>query len=98
MEIEAIYDHGKLEFLRPVQLKHHRIKVIVDVPDIEIATKQTPYNLPSEVVEMAKKMEKEMDRIRNQPMPSENDLPLLSEKQLERIEAFELRDEIRSMR
>jgi len=25
MEVEAIYDHGKLEFVRPLKLKHERV-------------------------------------------------------------------------
>ena len=98
MQVEAIYDHGKLELAQPLKLKHQRIKVTVEIPDAEIEKNETPYLLPPEVVEMAKKMEEEMDRIRNQPLPDDDQIPPLTEKQLERIEAFELRDEVRSMR
>ena len=41
MQVEAIYDHGKLEFLRPIQLRHQRIRVVVEVPDTEVETEQT---------------------------------------------------------
>jgi len=36
MQLEAIYENGKLEFARPVHLKHGRIRLIVDIPDHEI--------------------------------------------------------------
>lgn len=98
MRIEAIYEQGKLEFMHPLQLKHERVKVIVDVPDHEVVFQGAPYELPPEVVAMAKEMEERLDRIRNQPLSGADDLPALTDKQLERIEAFDLRDEVRSMR
>lgn len=36
MNIEAIYDHGKLSFVTPTRLKHEKIRVIVTVPDDEV--------------------------------------------------------------
>ncbi|MBS0193341.1 MAG: hypothetical protein JSR34_03780 [Proteobacteria bacterium] len=36
MEIEAVYDDGRLEFKRSVTLKHRRFKVVVSVPDDEV--------------------------------------------------------------
>jgi len=33
MQLEAIYNHGKLQFTSPVQHRRERIKVLVDVPD-----------------------------------------------------------------
>jgi len=36
MHIEAIYDQGRLEFQRPVMLKHQRLRVRVEIPDQEI--------------------------------------------------------------
>lgn len=33
MQVEAIYDHGKLEFVKPLKLKHDRFRLVVTVPD-----------------------------------------------------------------
>ena len=93
MQVEAIYDHGKLELAQSLKLKHQRIKVTVEIPDAEIEKNETPYHLPPEVVEMAKKMEQETDEILNGPLPPDDELPELTEKQLDRIEAFALRED-----
>jgi len=93
MQIEAIYDDGKLELTKPLRLKHQRIKVMVEIPDSEIETVGTPYNLPPEVVEMANKMEKVTDEILNASLLPDEALPELTEKQLDRIEAFALRED-----
>ena len=45
MQVEAIYDHGKLKFISPVRLKAERLKVLVTVPDDEIEI-DTAYNIP----------------------------------------------------
>ncbi len=94
MKVEAIYDHGKLEFVEPLQLKHERIRLVVTVPDdeVELQTK-TPFNLPIEIVERARMMRERLDAIRNAHLPPDDQLPDLTEKQLERIAAFELRDD-----
>lgn len=93
MLIEAIYDHGKLEFTAPVLLKHKRIKVIVDVPDIEIDNSPMPYDLSQEIVELASKLEQEMSSVRNALLPPEEELPVISEKQRQRMAAFALRED-----
>ena len=93
MQVKAIYDHGKLEFTPPIQLKHERIKVLVEVPDMEIKKAQIKYNLPPEVVRMAKKIEQERDAILNAPLPSDEKLPDLTGKQHNRIRAFALRED-----
>lgn len=95
MQVEAIYDHGKLEFAQPLQLKHAKLRLIVTVPDEEIISTDKPYNLPPELFERAKAMLAKMDAIRNAPLPSDDDLPELTEKQLNNIEAFELRAQLR---
>lgn len=92
MQVEAIYDHGKLEFIPPLRLKHDQVRLLVTVPDDEVET-QPPYNLPSEVYERAKAMREKFDAILDAPLPPDDELPELTEKQLERMAAFELRDE-----
>lgn len=36
MQIEAIYNQGRIEFEQPIRLKHDNIRLIVTVPDEEI--------------------------------------------------------------
>lgn len=47
---------------------------------------------------MAKAMEEKLDRVRNAPLPADEDLPPLTQKQSDRMEAFALRDEVRGLR
>lgn len=56
------------------------------------------YKLPPEVEALALAMQSRLDFIRYAPLPGDADLPLLSRKQLDRIGAFGLRDEIRKSR
>jgi predicted DNA-binding antitoxin AbrB/MazE fold protein len=97
MQVEAIYDHGKLKFISPVRLKAERLKVLVTVPDDEIEI-DTAYNIPQEVIDRAKALLARMKDIKNAPLPPDEDLPELTEKQRGRIEAFSLRDEIKGLR
>lgn len=103
MQVEAIYDQGRLEFISPIRLKQGRIHLVVQIPDEEIITETLPqskptYELPPEVLALALAMEEKLDRVRNAPLPADEDLPPLTPKQLERMEAFALRDEIRGLR
>jgi len=101
MQIEAIYDNGKLEFSQPIQLKHSRVRLLVEIPDEEIATnklgavpKERPsYVLPPEARALAEQMEAELEQIRNIPLPPDDELPPLTEKQKSRIAAFALRED-----
>lgn len=101
MQIEAIYKNGKLEFSQPIQLKHSRVRLLVEIPDEEIATTKpaavrTPiasYVLPPEAQALADQMEAELDRIRNALLPPDDELPALTEKQKGRIAAFALRED-----
>jgi hypothetical protein len=101
MQVEAIYDQGKLEWITPVKLKPGRIHLVVQIPDEQIVTpskRQPAYELPPEVLAQALAMEEKLERVRNAPLPADEDLPPLSEKKLARIEAFAQRDEIRDLR
>ncbi len=53
------------------------------------------YNLPQEVIAAAQQMLKQMQEIRNSPLPPDDELPEMTEKQKERLEAFELRNALR---
>ena len=101
MQFEAIYDNGKLEFSQPIQLKHSRVRLIVEIPDEEIATnlpgkvteEKPSYVLPPEAQALAEQMEAELDRIRNAPLLPDDELPPLTEEQKGRISAFALRED-----
>ena len=36
MQIEAIYDQGRIELTQPLKLRHPRVRVLVEVPDEEV--------------------------------------------------------------
>ena len=92
MQVEAIYDHGRLEFIPPLQLKHATLRVMVEVPDEEVEVPPT-FNLPPEVIEMARAMRERLDTIRDAPQPQDDELPDLTEKHLNRTAAFALRED-----
>jgi len=107
MQIEAIYDHGRIELPRQIRFAHQRFAVRIEVPDAVIVASEVPlseghaqanYTLPPEVEVLSQAMADRLERIRNAPLPSEDQLPPLTQKQLNRIEAFALRDEFRKMR
>lgn len=64
------------------------------MPDDEIDTSDNPYNLEPDVLSKAQAMLAKFDAIRNAPQPPDQSLSELSPKQLERIEAFELRAQL----
>ena len=94
MRVEALYDHGRLEFTRPLQLKHECLRLIVEVPDEALVTPMpATYNLPPEVLAQAQALRDRLDAIRHAPLPPDDELPELTAKQRERIEAFALRED-----
>lgn len=36
MQVEAIYNQGRIELTQPLQLRHSQVRVIVEVPDEEV--------------------------------------------------------------
>ena len=97
MQIEAIYSQGYLEFVEPLRLKHDRIRLIVNVPDDEVENSDAVnfYVLPEALREQSQAMLAKMDEILNAPFSPDDELPDLTEKQLNNIEAFELRAQLR---
>lgn len=99
MNIQAIWDGEVLRPTQPLKLKHDL--VTIQVPDEEISTsapapsasQEQSYMLPPEVLARAQALRKRLDAIRNAPLPPDEELPALTQKHLERIEAFELRED-----
>ncbi len=93
MELEAVYEGGKLEFSRPVKFKRNRVHMMVNVPDEAIEDAGSPYDLPEEVVEEADRTRSRLDAIRNAPLPPDDELPPVSDKSMERMREFALRED-----
>lgn len=102
MQIEAIYEQGKLEFISPVKLKSGRVRVKVVIPDEEVeegpSADAQSYELPEDLKQQSREILNRLAQIRNAPLPPEDNLPELTEKQQERIEAFALREECKETR
>jgi hypothetical protein len=45
MQVEAIYDQGRIELTQPLQLRHPRVRVLVEVADEEVVEPAAPYSL-----------------------------------------------------
>ena len=95
MQVEAVYNQGRLEFVQPIKLKHDRLRLVVMVPDDEIDTPPTPYNLPPEELARAQALLEKYQAILDAPFAVDADLPDLSTKYQERLEAIDLRAQIR---
>lgn len=99
MQIEAIYNQGKLEFISPVKLKSRRVRVKVDIPDdvVEKHEDKLPeHNLsgfPKDVQQEVKRLQDIRKKVMDSTLP--NDLSAMTDKQKERWEAFELRNAVR---
>lgn len=93
MRLEAIYDNGRLRFLSPVRFARARFRVEVEVPEQELLEPIAPETAPDELDDYARDLLAQLDAIRDAPLPPDADLPPLSEKQIERHEAFALRED-----
>jgi hypothetical protein len=105
MQIEAIYCQGRLDFLTPLRLKQGPLRVVVEVPDEAIdeaidgtldtamSTGGLAVNLPSEVVARARATREMLDAIRNAPPPPDDELPAMTDKQCDRLDALALRED-----
>lgn len=101
MKIQAIYENGVLKPTEPLNLKNKIVTIYV--PDDEIFSAETTseaeqlavkYNLPPEVEVMAKDLLARLAAVAEEVMKiPEEDLPVVTKKQLERIEAFEMRED-----
>lgn len=103
MHIEAIYDQGRLEFQRPVTLKHQRLRVRVEIPDQEIIDAQAPtlptYELadfPAEIRDKVQRMTAIAEQARREALPASATADADSEEAQQRWAAVELRNASRA--
>jgi len=101
MQIDAIYDQGRLEFQRPVTLKHQRIRVRVEIPDQELVEHQAPslptYDLadfPPEIRAAVERMAEIAEQARHVTLPASATAE--SEEEQQRWAAIELRNASRA--
>ena len=95
MQVEAIYSHGRIEFAQPLHFKRDYVRVIVDVPDDEIDSRTPECNLPAEIISRGQAMLQQYEAILNAPLPPDVVLPELGAEYQERLEAIDLRAQIR---
>jgi hypothetical protein len=93
MQLDAIYDDGKLEFSRPVRFAHRRFLVRVDVPELELIEPKTG-EVFDPLSAYASSWLRRLESIRAEVMTTpETELPAVSEEQLERLRAIDTREE-----
>ena len=95
MQLDAIYDDGRLVFKQSVRLKDGPIEVRLSVPDGAVLNvggtdEQRPHVVPEETTQRAQALLARLREIREQP--SEGPEPELTDRQRERLAAFELRE------
>ena len=95
MQVEAIYHQGRLEFVHPMKLKHDHLRLVVLVPDDEVEDSPSSFTLSPAMLASAQEMLDKFSAIRNAPLLPDDELPTLSPKHTERMEAFELRAQMR---
>ena len=90
MQLNAIYDHGRLEFPSPIRFAHERFAVRVDIPEREVIT-----TAPSEppLGAYAQALANRLDAVRRRPLPDTASLPPLSDDTDERIDAWAARED-----
>lgn len=83
MQVEAIYDDGRITLVTPLKLRHRRVPVIVSIPDAEVEAEPLD--------EFAQQLVARLDAIRAAPLPPAPGGPVPDGERLDRIEAFALR-------
>ena len=107
MQIEALYQQGRVEFLKPIQLKRDRFKMIVELPDDEVMEPPPGIDaVPSGATLAPSALDRLLGEYPDDPwlrrmkaieaevlaMPEEH-LPALTPKQQAYLEAFALRED-----
>jgi hypothetical protein len=67
MQVEAIYDQGRIELAQPLHLRLPRVRVLVEVADEEVIAPAAPYSLAPEVHALAAQMRARLDAVRDAP-------------------------------
>jgi hypothetical protein len=89
MQLDAIYDQGRLEFPSPIRFAHDRFAVRVDIPEREVVTPASSEPLGTYAQALADRL----DAVRRRPLPDAASLPALSDETDERIDAWAARED-----
>ncbi len=84
MQLDAIYDQGRLEFPSPISFAHERFAVRVDIPEREVVTPASSEPLGTYAQALADRL----DAVRRRPLPDAASQPTLSDETDERIDAW----------
>ena len=95
MQVTAIYDNGAIRFMQPVQFKHSKFEVVMNIPDEAIATKPTLGAIDTLLAQNPDDpwLQLMKGNLSNVMMTPEQEIPELSQKQLDRVESFSYREE-----
>jgi len=96
MQIQAKWENGALYPVRPLRLKHKT--VVVEIADDELESRSGLYDLPEDILMDARHLQARFETIRNAAPIPEEDVQELTKKQLQRVEAFTIREELRKER
>ncbi len=75
--------------MAPLKLRRQRLRVVVEIPESEIDSQPVLEELDAYAADLVARL----DAIRNAPVPPDADQPPLTLKQIERLEAFSLRED-----
>ena len=95
MQVEAIYNQGRIEFVQPLRLKHERFRLLVNVPDEEVVPESASFQLTAQASAQAQAMLDKFAAILNAPVPTDDALPELGSEYEDRLKAIDLRAQIR---
>lgn len=95
MQVEAIYTQGSIQLVHPLRFKSERVRLLVNVPDDEVLPELPAVQLNEQDRAQAQAMLDKYAAILNAPMPSDDALPELSAEYAERLQAIDLRTQIR---
>lgn len=95
MQVEAIYNQGSIQFVQPLRFKSERFRLVINVPDEELMPEPAPFQLTAQASAQAQAMLDTYAAILNAPVPNDDALPELNAEYEERLEAFDLRTQIR---
>lgn len=97
MQVAAIYDNGIIRFTQPLQFKHRQFKFMIDLPDEEVLAAPAPaYQLSAPEAAQAQATLDKFQSIMSAPLLSDNELPPLSADYNDRLDAMELRAQLRT--
>ena len=84
MQLDAIYEDGRISLLEPLKLRHRRVRVTVQVPDIEVESMGVDDGLD----EAARRLVATLDAIRREPPAEAADSQQSDPELAQRLDAF----------